>query len=53
MQLKQAGTKLFETINFIFVKNFDFLVKIVLLGAFLLFLGDLCHKLRVKIEMGK
>merc|ERR1711954_352740 len=34
------------------MKIFDFLIKTALLGAFLLFLGDSCHKLRSKIELG-
>ena len=42
--IKQAGPsrQLFETVNFAFMKIFDFLVKTALFGAFLLFLGDLC-----------
>ena len=44
--------QLFETVNFAFMKNFDLLVKIAIFGAFLLFLGDSCHKLRPKIELG-
>ena len=44
--------QLFETAKFAFMKFFDFLVKIALLGAFLLFLGDLCHKLLPKMELG-
>ena len=52
--IKQVGSsrQLFETVNFAFMKNFDFLVKIAIFGAFLLFLGDLCHKLQLKIERG-
>ena len=52
--IKQAGPsrQLFETFNFAFMKIFDFLIKTALLGAFLLFLGDSCHKLRPKIELG-
>ena len=52
--IKQAGPsrQLFETVNFAFMKNFDFLIKTALLGGFLLFLGNLCHKLRPKIERG-
>ena len=38
--------QLFETVNFAFMKIFDFLVKIVIFWAFLLFLGDLRHALR-------
>ena len=45
--IKQAGPsiQLLETVNFAFMKNFDFLIKTALFGAFLLFLGDLCHKI--------
>ena len=52
--IKQAGPsrQLFETVNFAFMKIFDFLVKKALFGAFVLFLGDLCHKLWPKIELG-
>ena len=52
--IEQAGPsrQLFETVNFAFMKNFDFLVKIAIFGALLLFLGDSCHKLRSKIELG-
>ena len=51
--IKQVGPsrQLFETVNFAFMKIFDFLIKTALLGAFLLFLGDSCHKLRPKIEL--
>ena len=44
--------QLFETVNFAFMKIFDFLVKIALFWASLLFWGDSCHKLRSKIELG-
>ena len=39
--IKQAGSsrQLFETVNFAFMKFFDFLVKTALLGAFLVFFG--------------
>ena len=52
--IKQAGPsrQLFETVNFAFMKIFDFFIKTALLGAFLLFMGDSCHKLRPKIELG-
>ena len=52
--MKQAGPiiHLFETVNFAFMKIFDFLVKIALFWASLLFLGDSCHKLRPKIKLG-
>ena len=51
--IKQAGPRrqLFETVNFVFMKIFDFLIKIALLGAFLLFMGDSRHKLQPKIEL--
>ena len=50
--LKQLGLsrQLFETINFAFMKMFDFLIKTALFGTFLLFLGDSRHKLQLKIE---
>ena len=43
--MKQAdpGMQLFETVNFAFMKIFDFLVKITIFRAFLLFWGDSCH----------
>ena len=52
--IKQVGSsrQLFETVNFAFMKFFDFLVKKALLGAFLLFSGDSRHKLWPKIELG-
>ena len=52
--IEQAGPsrQLFETINFAFMKNFDFLVKIAIFWTLLLFLGDQCHKLQSKIELG-
>ena len=39
--IEQAGSsrQLFETVNFAFMKNFDFLVTIAIFWAFLLFLG--------------
>ena len=45
--MKQAspGRTLFETVNFAFMKIFDFLVKIAISGAFLQFLEDSCHTL--------
>ena len=48
----QKKKQFFETVNVAFMKIFDFLVKTALLGAFLLFLGDLCHKLQSKIVRG-
>ena len=52
--IKQAGPcrQLFETVNFAFMKIFDFLVKKALFWTFLLFFGDLRHKSRPKIEFG-
>ena len=52
--IKQAGpiSQLFETVNFAFMKIFDFLIKTALFEAFLLFLGDSRHKLWPKIELG-
>ena len=44
------GKQLFETINFAFMKIFDFLVKIAIFGAFLFFSGDLRHALRVQLN---
>ena len=46
--IKQAGPsrQLFETVNFAFMKIFDFLVRIADFRASLLFLGDLRHALR-------
>ena len=51
--IKQAGSskQLFKTVNFAFMKFFHYLAKTALFGAFLLFLGDLFHKLRPKIEL--
>ncbi len=51
--IKQAGPsrQLFETLNFAFIKHFDFFIKTALFGAFLLFFGDSRHKLRPKIEL--
>ena len=51
--IKQVGSsrQLFKTVNFAFMKIFNFLVKIALFEAFLLFFGDLCHKLQPKIEL--
>ena len=52
--IKQVGSsrQLFETVNFAFMKIFDFLIKTALFGAFLLFSGDSRHKLRPKITRG-
>ena len=47
--IKQVGPsrQLFETVNFAFMKIFDFLVKIAIFEAFFHFLGDWRHALRV------
>ena len=52
--IKQMGSnrQLFETVNFAFMKIFDFLVKTALFGAFLLFSDDSRHKLWPKITRG-
>ena len=52
--IEQAGPsrQLFETVNFAFMKNFDFLVKIAIFGAFLLFLGWFMSQITVEIERG-
>ena len=46
--IKQASPsrQLFKAVNFAFMKIFDFLVKIAIFRAFLLFSGDLRHALR-------
>ena len=44
--------QLFETVNFAFMKNFDFLVKIAIFGAFLLFLGWFMSQITAEIERG-
>ena len=46
--IEQAGPsrQLLETVNFAFMKIFDFLVKIALFRASLLFLGDSRHALQ-------
>ena len=47
--IKQAGPsrQLYETVNFAFMKIFDFFVKIAIFEAFLHFLEDMRHALRV------
>ena len=52
--IKQVGPsrQLFETVNFAFMKFFDFLVKKALFWTFLLFFGDLRHKSRPKTARG-
>jgi len=46
------GGQLFEAVNFAFMKDLDFLVKVAIFWVFLLFLGDLCHKLQPGVELG-
>ena len=52
--IEQAGPsrQLFETVNFAFMKNFDFLVKIAIFWAFLLFLGWFMSQITAEIERG-
>ena len=52
--IDQAGPskQLFETVNFAFMKNFDFLVKIAIFWAFLLFLGWFMSQITTEIEHG-
>ena len=52
--IKQVGPsrQLFETVNFAFMKIFDFLVKTALFWTFLLFFDDLRHKSRPKTTLG-
>ena len=48
--IEQAGPsrQLFETVNFAFMKNFDFLVKIAIFWAFLRFLGWFASQITVE-----
>ena len=52
--IEQAGSsrQLFETVNFAFMKIFDFLVKIAIFWAFLLFLGWFMSQITAEIEHG-
>ena len=52
--IEQVGPsrQLFEAVNFAFMKNFDFLVKIAIFWAFLLFLGWFMSQITAKIERG-
>ena len=52
--IEQAGPsrQLFETVNFAFMKNFDFFVKKAIFGAFLLFLGWFTSQITAEIERG-
>ena len=52
IKLVGPSIQLFETVNFAFMKIFDFLIKTALFWTFLLFFGDLCHKSRPKIKFG-
>ena len=45
IKLANPNGQLFEAINFAFMKIFDFLVKIAIFRAFLLFQRDLHHVL--------
>ena len=48
-----ANVQIFETVNFAFMNFFfDFSIKTALFGAFLHFLGNLRHKLWLKIKLG-
>ena len=42
----RPSIQLFETVNFAFMKIFDFLVKIAIFRASFLFLGDSRHALQ-------
>ena len=44
--------QLFETVKFAFMKIFDFLVKIAIFLAFLLFRGRFASRVKAKIELG-
>ena len=50
--IKQAdpSRQLFETVNFAFMKIFDFLVKITIFWAFLLFFGRFASCIMAAIE---
>ena len=52
--IEQAGPsrQLFETLNFAFMKNFDFLVKIAIFWVFLFFLGWFMSQITAEIELG-
>ena len=43
MKPRCPSRQLLETVNFAFMKIFDFLVKIAVFRASLLFLGDSCY----------
>ena len=52
--IEQAGPsrQLFETVNFASMKNFDFLVKIAIFWAFLLFRGWFASRVTAEIKLG-
>ena len=45
-EIEEPSRQLLETVNFAFMKIFEFLVKIAVLRAYLFFLGDSRHALR-------
>ena len=47
-----SSRQLFETVNFVFMKFFDFLVKTAIFGAFLLFIGWFMSQITAEIERG-
>ena len=49
---EDPSRQLFETVNFASMKIFDLLIEKALFGTFLLFLGDLRHKLWPETELG-
>ena len=48
----RPSRQLFETVNFAFMKSFDFLVKIAIFWAFVLFLGWFVSQITAEIEFG-
>ena len=49
---RSPSRQLFETVNFAFKKNFDFLVKLAIFWAFLLFRGWFMSQITAEIERG-
>ena len=49
---RSPSRQLLETVNFAFMKIFDFLVKIAIFWAFLLFLGWFMSQITAEIERG-
>ena len=47
-----SSSQLFETVNFAFMKIFDFLVKIAIFWAFLLFRGWFASRITAELELG-